>query len=90
MGESGRTLGIRFKEHTSGKTNSAITEHFETTGHHTSMESVKVLAQEDRWLPRKIREAIHIHKRRPALNRDQGVEIPPIMLQLVARQPPVV
>ena len=85
VGETARTLGKRFKEHTDGNHNSAISEHFENTGHHTSLDSVRILAQEEKWWPRKIKEAIQIHKRRPALNRDQGVEIPPpILLQLVA------
>ena len=53
-----------------------------------SMEEVKVLAQEDKTVPRKIREAVHIHKRKPELNRDQGLEIPPVLLQLATHDPP--
>ena len=84
VGETARSLGTRFKEHTDGKhPNSAITEHTQDTGHRYSIEDVKVLNREDKLLPRKVREAINIHKRKPALNRDRGHEIPPILLQLL-------
>ena len=83
IGETGRTVGIRHKEHTDGKHNSAIHDHMKATGHLCSMDNVKVLDREDNYWARKYRESIHIHKRRPALNRDRGIEIPPIMLKLV-------
>ena len=38
---------------------------------------VTVLAREDIWLKRKVREAIEIKIRQPAMNRDQGYELPP-------------
>ena len=83
IGETGRTVGIRHKEHTDGKHNSAIHDHMKATGHLCSMDNVKVLDREDNYWARKYRESIHIHKRRPALNRDRGIEIPTIMLKLV-------
>ena len=69
IGETDRTLANRFCEYTDGKhPNSAITEHTSTTGHCYTMDDTKILVQEDQWFPIKIREALQIHKRSPALN----------------------
>ena len=84
IGETARILSTRFREHTDCKNlNSAITEHTSTTSHCYPMDDTKILVREDMWFPRKIREALHIHKRPPALNRDPNHEIPPILLQLL-------
>ena len=84
VGESGRTIGIRYGEHTDGKHSSAIYDHVSTTGHTCcSLENVKVISREDKYWARKYRESIQIHKRKPKLNRDQGLEIPPILLSLI-------
>ena len=40
--------------------------------------SVKIIGWENHFLSRKIREAINIHVRRQAMNRDQGYNLPPI------------
>ena len=77
---------MSIKEHTDGKhQSSAITEHQSVTGHRCDTDNVKILTQEERFFPRKIREALKIHQRRPALNRDKGYEIPPVILQLLPR-----
>ena len=90
MGETARMLGTRFREHTDGNhPTSAIEEHTSSTGHHYTLDDTKILVKEDKWFPRKIREGLHIHKRSPALNRDRGHEIPPILLQLLSRDPQV-
>ena len=85
VGETARALGTRFKEHTDGKhPNSAVWEHIAASGHSYSLDKVKVLAREENSYARKIREALHIHKTQPALNRDRGLEIPPTILQLMS------
>ena len=43
------------------------------------MDDVKVIAREDNMWQRKIRESIEIRTRHPAINRDQGYELPPSM-----------
>ena len=59
IGETARSLGTRFKEHTDGKhPNSAVNEHTQDTGHLYTLQDVKVLKREERWFPRKVREAI--------------------------------
>ena len=55
---------------------SAVAEHFSTTGHIIDWENTKVLDREDREYPRQVREAIYIKKKKPSLNRDQGLELP--------------
>ena len=86
IGETARALGDRFKEHSKSDKESAVREHTLSSGHSISLENIKILASESRYNPRKIREALEIYKNNPKLNRDQGVEIPPVLLQLL--QPP--
>jgi len=81
VGETARALRTRFKEHT----NSAIWQHVNETKHSFTLEEVKILDKEPKDLKRKIREALHIHRDRPDLNRDAGREIPANLLQLASR-----
>ena len=80
VGETGRNVGTRFKEHTSRKgTNSAIKEHLEAQGHTCTLDEVKVLEREDDWFKRKVKEAILIHRHQPTLNRDRGLHSTPVI-----------
>ena len=86
IGETGRNLGVRFKEHTSRKgVDSSVKEHIREHGHECRIEEVKVLDREDNWLRRKIKEAIYINRNKPELNRDQGLELPPVYSTLLSR-----
>ena len=79
IGHTGRQLGERLKEHKSlapSRKLSAVAEHFSTTGHIIDWENTKVLDREDREYLRQVREAIYIKKKKPSLNRDQGLELP--------------
>ena len=88
VGETGRNVGTRFKEHTSRKgTNSAIKEHLEAQGHTCTLDEVKVLEREDDWFKRKVKEAILIHRHQPTLNRDRGLELPPVYTPLLSHDP---
>ena len=88
IGETGRNMGTRFKEHTSRKgTNSAMKEHLETAGHRCTLDEVKILDKEDNWYKRKVKEAISIQRHRPSLNRDKGLELPPVYSPLLSRDP---
>ncbi len=51
------------------------------------MDNVRVIGRENNNYRRKIKEAIQIYKRQPALNRDQGMEIPAITLKLLSCGP---
>ena len=88
IGETGRNMGVRFKEHTTRKnTNSAVKEHLEATNHRCSMENVKILEREENWYKRKIKEAIMIQRHQPTLNRDKGLELPPVYSSLLSHDP---
>ena len=60
--------------------NSAMTEHTSTTSHHYIMDATMILVSEDKWFPRKIREALHILKRSPASNESTTMRFPPCYL----------
>ena len=83
VGETARKMGKRFVEHTKSDKESAILDHISTSGHSISLEDVSILSREPRFGARKIKEALEIHKRRPSLNRDQGLELQPVLLQLL-------
>ena len=55
----------------------AVGEHWAHEHHKITKDSVKVLAREDVWLKRKVREAIEIKIGQPAMKRYQGYELPP-------------
>ena len=84
IGETARALGKRFEEHTSTDKKSAVLEHLKNTGHSFSFDDMRVLANEPKYNARKIKEAIEIYKGKPTLNRDQGYELPPVLLQLLS------
>ena len=80
-GKTGRQLGQRIKEHKSSAPSripSAVKEHSPEAHHTIDCDNVKILDREDREFPRQVKEAIQIRKHSPALNRDQGLEIPSI------------
>ena len=94
IGETSRKMGVRFQEHKNKKPqknknpkytdqDSAIYEHIHDTGHSISFEDVRILAQEPKYAPRKIKEALEIHKHKPTLNRDGGWTISPTLLDLL-------
>ena len=75
IGETARPLGTRLKEHQS-RANSAVCEHL--CGQNHIIGESSVIGSEQHGLKRKVKEAIHIKQRRPSLNRDTGMELPPI------------
>ena len=83
VGETARKMGKRLEEHKKSDKESALLEHINTSGHNISLDDVSILAREPRFGARKIKEALEIYKRRPSLNRDQGLELQPVLLQLL-------
>ena len=83
VGETVRALGTRFAEHVKSDKQSAVLEHLKATGHSFSFDDVSILAREPNYHARKIKEALKIHLNKPTLNKDQGLEIAPVMLQLL-------
>ena len=54
-----------------------IKEHTSSADHHYTLDDTNILVKEDKWFLRKFWEALHIHKRSPALKRDRSYETPP-------------
>ena len=81
IGETQRALGVRKKEHCDairlGRTEkSAIAEHVHSTveGQDMNWESFCIIDGASWKRERKIREALHIGKRKPSVNIDSGIE----------------
>jgi hypothetical protein len=87
-GEIGRLFHIRIKRHNVGIRNertrtSALAKHSSETKHHVCLEDTKILARENHYLRRRIREAMEIIKHHNNLNRDGGLEISKNWLPLI-------
>ena len=84
VGETGRTLATRIKDHTSHNTKpTAVGDHCREHGHGINKNNVEVLAREEGWFQRKVREAIEIKTLQPTINRDQGFDLPGIYSELL-------
>ena len=80
IGETGRSLKVRLREHGADIRNqrihtSALAEHSERSKHHICLEEASLLAQENHYFKRRFREAIEIIKHPNNLNRDGGFEV---------------
>ena len=89
MGETGRSLRTRVKEYVAharnGRTDLSATAEHAWSGHKMNW-TPKVLASEKTTKERRVREALEIHARSriaPTLNRDKGVELSKLWLDLV-------
>jgi hypothetical protein len=82
IGESGRPLKTRLKEHQKSVKDltptSAVAAHAQNEQHHIDWENIKIMDKEQNLVARKIKEAIHIRNFKPMMNRDTGVELPHI------------
>ena len=76
-------LATRMKDHLNLRNplTAAVGEHCAHDHHKITKDSVKVLAREDIWLKRMVREAIKIKIGKPAMDRDQRYELPPPLLR---------
>ena len=81
IGQSGRSLACRMKEHQGAvrRGASAIAEHVWGEQHQIDWGSAEVLDTNPSWRPRTLLESWHIHKERGTMNRDHG-NLPPDLL----------
>ena len=70
IGESSRTFGERFREHL--KTPYPIYDHYNITGHSTTIENFSIVGREDQNLIKAIKEALYIKVNIPSLNKNIG------------------
>jgi len=80
IGEIGHSLQTRLKEHVADIRNdrsrtSALAEHSSKTKHHLCVENTSIVAREENYHRRKIREALEIMKHPHNLNRNSGIQI---------------
>ncbi len=92
IGESGRQLRTRLQEHkksvAAGNSSSALSEHQLDSRHNINWDSTRIIDRETEYFPRKVREAIHIRRQRPEMNRDGGLELPHIYDRVLIAAPP--
>ena len=81
VGETQRALGVRAKEHGDAihlghDSKSASDEHVHNQNppHEMDWERLKIIDYASRRSEQKVREAFHIHRRSPTINRDCGIE----------------
>ena len=89
VGETERAMCIRCEEHLSHTKDkdSKIYKHLQQTCHQGGLDDFKILARNlDSYWPRKITEAIEIHKRNPSSNGDKDYPIRPNLLRLLPSQ----
>ena len=91
IGETTRSLEIRRKEHLrhtkNGKVEaSAVADHVWNHDHRIDWDGARVLDKERNWTSRKIREALHIAKNRPDMNKDRGLLLSSRWTKLVTKK----
>ena len=78
IGETSRSLCEHVKEYSKEGSNSAINQHCYTKGHPLpNVDQFKVIDQEKSQIACEAKEAIHIHKEDPELNRNLGKMVIP-------------
>ena len=78
IGETSRSLSEHVQEHGKEGSNSAIYQHCSTKGHPLpNMDQFKVIDQEKSQIAHEAKEAIHIRKLDPELNRNVGKMVIP-------------
>ena len=86
IGESGRTLGDRYKEHL--KAPSPIQLHTSSTGHQVIPECFSIVDREAQGLARNLKEAMYIKVNGPSLNRNLGkFQLPHVWDQVLKDTP---
>lgn len=82
IGETGRTLDTRVKEHKRAvrmdHTNNGIAVHANSTLHDIRWDSAEVIEQENNWLKRRYKEALQIRAAKETMNLDAGIQLNPI------------
>ena len=90
IGQSGRSLACRIKEHKRAVQNgdqnsSALAEHAWQQQHHVDWAAAEVLESTRNWYPRCMIESWHIHREANSMNRERG-PLPHIYCSLLTEQ----
>ena len=76
IGETKQTLSKRMYQHRRASTgcgDSAVYTHLDASNHSFDNKDVVILDRERRWFERGVKEAIHVQKEQPSLNRGGGL-----------------
>ena len=78
--EIGRSLQVRLKEHSADiihdcRDKSALAKHLRTTTHQICMEKALLIAKEEQYNRRRMREALEIENINNTLNMDDGLKL---------------
>ena len=78
VGETIRSMAVRIKEHTRHTRDSridlsAVAEHAAVNGHEIDWATAKVIDSAKTTQARKVKEALHIARKAPKMNKDQGM-----------------
>ena len=60
-----------------------MAEHAVVAGHSIAWDSAIVVCREEEWHPRKMKEALYINMKDPAMNKDKGMELSPAWIEVV-------
>ena len=89
IGETLRSLKKRLSEHRrhakpgSRFDLSAVAEHAVVAGHSIAWDSTIVVCREQEWHPHKVKEALYINMKDPAMNKDKGMELSPAWMEVM-------
>jgi hypothetical protein len=80
IGETRRSLNVHLKEHIVDITHDCITkstlvEHSHNTTHQICMDKASLIAKEEHYNKRRMREALEIDIRNNTLNKDEGLKL---------------
>jgi len=80
IGETGRSFGIRLREHINDisknrSEKSGLAEHACSSSHYICIEQARLIHKEDHYLKRRVKEAIEIEKTSNNMNRDDGLKL---------------
>ena len=64
---------------------SAVAEHAVVASHSITWDRTIVVCREQEWHPRKMKEALYINMKDPALNKDKGMELSHAWIEVVTR-----
>ena len=88
LGETGRSLEMRLKEHKyavkNNDTNNGVAVHALDIDHHVNWDAAKVVAVEHHLTKRKVLESLHIRGKTYTSNLDRGYTLSPIWSPLLS------
>ena len=88
IGESGRSMDVRLVEHKrnvrKGEVErSAVAEHVVLTGHRIDWEKARIVDKSSKYWQRRVKEVVYISKCEGRMNKDGGLQLSKLWLNLL-------